>query len=202
MEIEIKRLVPGLAEDYIRFFDATPHDDGVDEHKCYCICWTSTDHEKEKPDFSTAGKRRAMAAEYVKSGALQGCLAYADGRPIGWCNANTKADCRRCESWLRFMGDLPEDELGLKIKSIFCFVIAPEWQRKGIAARLLERVCRDAEAEGFDFVEAYPKRSFSSPAQSFHGPAAMFEKAGFTVFDERNGDGIIMRKPVGRFINP
>ena len=99
MEIEIKRLVPGLAEDYLRFFDQTPHDDGIDEHKCYCICWTSADHEKEKPDFSAAGKRRAMAGEYVKIGALQGYLAYADGRPIGWCNANEKSACRRCESW-------------------------------------------------------------------------------------------------------
>lgn len=197
MEIEIKRLVPGLAEDYLRFFDQTPHDDGIDEHKCYCICWTSADHEKEKPDFSTAGKRRAMAGEYVKSGALQGYLAYADGRPIGWCNANEKSACRRCESWLRFMRDLPEDEPGLKVKSVFCFVVAPEWRRKGIAARLLERVFKDAEGEGFDFVEAYPKRSFSDPAQSFGGPAAMFEKAGFTLFRQR-GDGWVMRRLLGR----
>lgn len=72
MEIVIKKLLPELAEDYLTFFDATPHDDGVDEHKCYCVCWSSTDFEREKPDFSTAQKRRKAAGEYVRAGKLQG----------------------------------------------------------------------------------------------------------------------------------
>ena len=36
MAISIRRLVPD-AEDYVHFFDSTPHDDNVDEHKCYCV---------------------------------------------------------------------------------------------------------------------------------------------------------------------
>lgn len=40
----------------------------------------------------------------------------------------------------------------LKIKSVFCFVIAPEMQRQGIASQLLARVCQDAAKDGFDFV--------------------------------------------------
>lgn len=38
MNIEIRKLTPDLAEDYIHFFDTTPHDDNVDAHKCYCVC--------------------------------------------------------------------------------------------------------------------------------------------------------------------
>jgi len=37
MNLEIRRLTPDLAEDYARFFDRTPHDNHVDEHKCYCV---------------------------------------------------------------------------------------------------------------------------------------------------------------------
>jgi len=195
VELEIKELTPELAEDYLNFFDITPHDDGIDEHKCYCVCWCGMD--QRAVDHSTVEKRRKAAGEYVRSGKIQGYLAYADGKAVGWCNANTKADCRFCESWLRFMREAPADEPGLKVKSVFCFVVAPEMQRKGVATRLLERVCADAEAQGFDLVEAYPKKTFIDPAQNFNGPAAMYEKAGFTVYKEINGDAVIMRK----FIN-
>lgn len=194
MEQEIKKLSPELAEDYLHFFDTTPHDDGIDEHKCYCICWSTANHAQERPDFSTAQKRREMAGQYIRSGKLQGYLAYQGGKAVGWCNANTKADCRHCESWLRFMQDIPEDEPALKVKSAFCFVIAPEMRHKGVATKLLERVCADAEAEGFDLVESYPKKKFADPARDFMGPSAMYEKMGFTVCGELHGDGVIMRK--------
>ena len=54
MDIEIKRLTPTLVGDYISFFDTTSHDDGVDDNKCYCVCWCSADHRNET-DFSSAG---------------------------------------------------------------------------------------------------------------------------------------------------
>lgn len=193
MELEIKKLTPELAEDYVRFFDETPHDDGIDEHKCYCICWSSADHAAERPDFSTAAKRREAAGRYVREGKLQGYLAYLDGRPVGWCNANTKSRCTRCESWLRSMGAVPEDGPDVKVKSVFCFVIAPNMQRKGIATWLLERVCADAGAEGFNAVEGYPRREFISIAEDFMGPADMYEKMGFRRGGGCRDGSVVMR---------
>ena len=64
MDLEIRRLTPELAEDYVRFFDVTPHDDSVDENKCYCLCWCGKDCEGE--DFSTREKRREAAFRYVR----------------------------------------------------------------------------------------------------------------------------------------
>ena len=43
MNIEIRKLIPDLAEEYVHFFDVTPHDDNIDEHKCYCVTWRSDD---------------------------------------------------------------------------------------------------------------------------------------------------------------
>ncbi|HAI52331.1 MAG TPA: GNAT family N-acetyltransferase [Limnochordia bacterium] len=188
MEIELRRLTPELAEDYVYFFDTTPHDDQVDEHKCYCICWCSADAEGK--DFSTREQRRAYALQYVASGVLQGYLAYQGNKIVGWCNANTKADCLKCASWRRFMAHVPLDDLeqGVKVKSVFCFVIAPEMRRQGIAALLLEHVCREAAQEGFDVVEAYPWKQWD-----FGGYYEMYKNSGFTVVQETES-GYVMRR--------
>ncbi len=193
MDIIIKKLTPELVEDYLHFFDTTPHDDGVDEHKCYCVCWCSTDHRVET-DFSSAAKRRELARLYVVKGIIQGYLAYQDNKVIGWCNANTKSECQNCISWLRFMQSVERDDPILKVKSIFCYVIAPEMRRKGIATKLLERVCIDAQMDGFDIVESYPKKEFVNVARDFMGPSSMYKKMGFTIYKELGQDKVIMRK--------
>lgn len=192
MDIEIKRLTPELIEDYLRFFDVTPHDDDIPGSKCYCVCWCSADH-RIATDFSSQEKRRELARQYIKDGVIQGYLAYQGNRVVGWCNANTKSECQHCISWLRFMQSVNIIDTSLKVKSVFCFVIPPDMQRKGIATKLLERVCEDAEADNFDVVESYPKKEFINVARDFMGPAKMYEKLGFTVVDEVNGE-IVMQK--------
>lgn len=194
MNIEIKKLTPDLVDDYVRFFDETPHDDNKDEHKCYCVCWCSADHRIET-DFSSAEKRRNLAIQYVRSGIIQGYLAYVGGRAVGWCNANTKSDCLNCISWLRFMQPVNAavTDKNIKVKSVFCFVIAPEMRRKGVARLLLDRVCEDAAKDGFDVVEAYPNKEFAAAARDFMGPRKLFEDNGFAVCCEVENK-IIMRK--------
>ena len=194
MTIEIRKLIPDLAEDYVRFFDTTPHDQYVDEHKCYCVCWCSDDYEGK--DFSTAEKRRKTALQYVRSNHIQGYLAYSGDTIVGWCNANTKSDCLKCASWRRFMGYVPMDSgTDIKVKSVFCFVIAPELKRKGIATMLLEQVCEDAAREGFDFVEAYPYKKSSYQSSNYGGYEEMYLKSGFSVF-LKTEQGLVMRKQI------
>ena len=190
MNIEIRRLSPELADDYVHFFDVTPHDEYVDAHKCYCVCWCADDYEGK--DFSTAQKRRAAAHAYVQQGILQGYLAYHEGRPVGWCNVNAKLDCLKCCSWRMFMKDVPVNH-SEKVKSVFCFVIAPDMQHKGIASQLLEHAMQDTAKEDFDCVEAYPNKSFVSVAADFMGPAKMYNKLGFEIIGETN-EKYIMRK--------
>ena len=193
MNIKIRRLTPDDADEYVRFFDRTPHDDGIDAHKCYCVCWASGDWTEE--GFSTREKRREAAHRYVREGHLQGYLAYQGETLVGWCNANTKASCLRCCSWQRFMGAVPTEapDAPTRVKAIFCFVIAPELQRQGIARQLLARVCADAQQEGFDCVEAYPSKVFASAAADFMGPAAMYEQSGFALYAQTE-ERFVMRK--------
>lgn len=196
MNIEIKELTPQLLKDYVNFFDTTPHDDNTDESKCYCVGWCSADHRIET-DFSSPEKRRKLAEQYVAEGIIKGYLAYHEGRVVGWCNANTRADCLHCGGWLYLMKSLCYESEN-KVKSIYCFVIAPEMQRKGIATQLLERVCKDAVDEGFDYVEAYPKREFINVARDFMGPIEMYKDHGFVLHEAfENGEiEVVMRKKI------
>lgn len=193
MAIEIRKLMPEDAEEYVRFFDITPHDDNVDDNKCYCVCWCNEDYKNK--DLSTAENRRECAFEYVKGNNVQGYLAYKDDVVVGWCNANTKADCLKCASWQRFMDYVPLEEPGsdIKVKSIFCFMIAPEMKRQGIATQFLERVCNDAAEDGFDFVEAYPYKESSYQSSDFGGHFELYNKMGFYVLKETQ-QGLVMRK--------
>lgn len=188
--MEIKKLSPGLVGDYLGFFDNTPHDDGTPEHKCYCVCWSSASFDGE--DFSTAEKRRSAAGRYVSNGSIKGYLAYQDGKVVGWCSANLKSDCLDCQCGRMYLAPLsgPDDD---RVKSVFCFVIAPEYRRRGIARALLEFVCEDAARDGFDWVEGYPLAEFNSERFDYLGPAKMFESLGFTTRLDL-GDRLVVRK--------
>lgn len=185
MDVEIRRLTPDLLDDYLQFFETEAHADNADEDRCYCVCWCGEDH-RAGTDFSSPEKRRALAIQYIRGGTLQGYLAYCEGKVVGWCNANTKSECLRCISWLRFMTDVQTAQSApdTKTKSVFCFTIAPDMKRKGIATQLLERVCRDAAADGFDWVEAYPNKKFVNVFRDFMGPLEMYGRCGFAVRDE------------------
>jgi len=200
MNITIRKLTPDLAEDYVRFFDTTPHSEIPDHNdcKCYCVWWCNDDHDVNHIDYLLSqALRRNYAIQQIKNNNIQGYLAYCDDKVVGWCNANTKADCLKCYCWRRFMGAVPTEELasGIQVKSVFCFLIAPDWRRKGITKLLLEHVCQDAAQDGFTVVEAYPKKVFINEAKDFMGPAKLFSKNGFTVQSETE-DKLVMRKPL------
>src|SRR5665647_1705197 len=101
MNIEIKKLMPDLAEDYAHFFDVTPHDVNIDEQKCYCVTWRSDDSyaNGEAHWFPTREERRTRAIQFVRADSLQGYLAYRGDEIVGWCNAN--GDCQGCINYLR-----------------------------------------------------------------------------------------------------
>ena len=195
MNIIIKPLTPDLAEDYVHFFDVTPHDDGTvkEQLPCYCITWRSdASYSRDNRHwFPTRKERRERAIEFVKEGSLQGYLAYLGDEIVGWCNAT--ADCQGGVEHYRSYWPIDEYRADIKVKSVFCFVVAPKVQRMGVATKLLERVCEDASADGFDFVEAYVHKKFDTVPHDFRGPLAMYEKCGFIKVSEKDGKAV-MRK--------
>ena len=192
MNIEIKKLTPELAEEYACFFDETPHNDEF-KRKCYCVSWRADAAKGEAWPDKTAD-RRAAAVERVKNGHIQGYLAYHDDKIVGWCNANTKSECQKVIKpiFIKHMNvpveDYKDDE---KIKFIFCFTIAPDYRRKGVASRLLEYICNDSKADGYNLIEVYTIKEFAN--DGFRGVFEMYEKHGFCIHAEKDGK-VIMRR--------
>jgi len=201
MNIEIRKLSPDLAEDYARFFDVTPHSNQPDDDdkKCYCVwaCNDDQDNTVIKRILSSRERRREYAIRNIRGDKIRGYLAYSDDKVVGWCNANAKADCLKSYCGRDYEGSVFTEELkaGIRIKSVYCFMIDLEMRREGISKRLLERVCQDAAQDGFDFVEAQPLKGFLSEARDYMGPAELYKKSGFTVYFETE-DRLIMRKPL------
>ena len=196
MNIEIRKLTPALAEDYVTFFDTTPHNERY-KMKCYCVYWCNEDSEDEH--FYSKKARREYALHCVKENIIKGYLAYCDDKVVGWCNANTKADCLKSKGWRGSNGPRkgfrPTEETTpeIKAKSVFCFAIAPKMRRQGVATQLLARVCQDAAEDGFDFVEAYPEKEITDKSENCVGYADMYKKMGFIVYCEMKKN-FIMRK--------
>ena len=205
MESGIRALTPDLMEAYLDFFDHRAFSDGSPYFPCYCTAFNMSAAEieimRERAKAyggGTAGWQRAQretAARMVREGRIRGYLAFADGLAVGWCNANDRINYRRVGSF--DLDQVPPDrppDCGRagQVKSVVCFEICPEYRGKGIASKLLQRVCKDAGAEGYAWAEAYPEDG-AQPSLAFTGPAALYEKTGFTVFS-RTGHTIVMRK--------
>ena len=210
MNLIIKRMSPELSADYFDFFDHRAFSDNSPFYPCYCNAFNMTDREFED-DFAEARARggrvedyqavlRESAVRMVAQGVIQGYLAYDGETAIGWCNANDKKnyshygefELDQLDAAMDFR-DLIADDGTRRIKSIVCFEIAPGYRGKGIATALLNRVCADAAAEGYDKVEVYPVLRDARTELDFTGPVHLYEKAGF-VRTARHGKILVMQK--------
>ena len=189
-----KPLTPDLAADCRFFVSALSRIIGSSHA---VITWFHMNSESDKQvreEVKADGGRRFAGIGQVEAWCVKKrCkLSYVDGIPMGWCNANDKKQFKRFyyeEGTNRFISNNTVD----KVKAATCFVIAPEYRRKGVAAALLEHVVQDARGQGYDAVEGYPRLQEQSDAYNYPGPIRLFEKCGFIKVAE-HGDVVIMRK--------
>ena len=181
MELEIKRLSVNNLNDYLHFFEPDAHASPTGCEFCYCVSYAAI--ANAHIDFSAEEVRRQYAIAYASCGILQGFLAFGDEHMIGWCNANSKTLSTECAGWKWMFPDgCPTPEDG--VMSVFCFAVAPEYRRQGIAASLLDRVIAESRQDGYRIVEAYPQKAPAGDADEYPGPLHLYEKRGFTIVGE------------------
>ena len=116
-------------------------------------------------------------------------MVYENNQPIGWCNANIKENYPALVAF-------PEIyyETSHRIASIVCFLIAPDYRRKGIARKLVYFITETYKRENCDYIEAYPRKNVESDAHNYHGPLKMYKAEGFSIFNEYKDYYIVRKK--------
>lgn len=174
--IVIRSLNPERCEDWLQYFDRIAFQDHEEWAFCYCLEGHLT--PKMQEEWTDAKERRERAIDLIRSGEMQGYLAYSEDTVVGWCNANDRASYRYLTEMFRSIGYQPEGPTDAKIKAIYCFLVAPEYRGRGVAQRLLDRACEDAAREGYFAVEVYPFADEKFPFQ-YHGTEQMYKNSGF-----------------------
>lgn len=190
-ELIIRSLGPELCGDWLEYFEKTAFEDHSDWGFCYCleghldpetqISWTNPEERREK------------AIEMIQAGEMQGYLAYEGERVVGWCNVNDRENYRYVTEMFRKAGYHGKEAPGEKVKAVFCFLIAPEYRGKGVAGRLLERVCRDAARHGYALVEVYPFADEKFEYQ-YHGTSGMYQRNGFVKVADLNYVKVLQKR--------
>ncbi len=192
METIIRPLSPELLDDFLYFFDHVAFADHPEWQWCYCTFFHlgKQDEQRLEEESSrcTRDVLRNVAIDLINTGVMRGYLAYADGQVVGWCNASDKRGYKKlCENRDIWDGD---DAKAPPVKVVTCFIVAPTFRRKGVAAALLNRVLQDAAAEGCQVLEAYPAAGELDCFGHYHGHPAMYEACGFKPYRQLDGYSI------------
>ena len=187
MKLIIKRLTANLIDDFLYYFDNVGFADNPEWSMCYCYFHHCPGGIKEFEKLTKEENRRA-SIELIKSGKLNGFLAYSNDKPVGWC----KADLKESFANLPFKNDeiLAEN---IKIAAVACFLISPTQRRQGIARELLQYACSSFNNHGYIMVEGYPRKGKQSDSHSYNGPISLYESEGFTIYKELD-NFYVMRK--------
>jgi ribosomal protein S18 acetylase RimI-like enzyme len=196
-DIMIKKFSPELIDDYLFFFDNIGFSDHEDWSWCYCTGFHFDDkdieriHNEKKLNGTEKTGMRDEAISLINDKTINGYFAYQNDKVVGWCNINKKDKYKRIMHRKELCENMDNDN----IKSIVCFLIAPHMRGKGVATKILAKICEDSKNDGTKYIESYPSKNGNNCFEEFPGPIKLYEKNGFTKYKELENE-IIMRKEI------
>jgi GNAT superfamily N-acetyltransferase len=155
---------------------------------CWCMSWRlkRPQYEKQKGP----GNKAAFKA-IVANGPVPGVLAYAGGKPIGWCAVAPREVHQRLEN-SRILARVDDQS----VWSVTCFFVAKPFRRLGVSVQLLEAAAAHAMKLGAKLIEGYPVEPRKDPMPdvfAWTGIGSAFRKAGFKEVARRSSSRPIMR---------
>jgi GNAT superfamily N-acetyltransferase len=138
-----------------------------------------------------AFKRIVQQGRARRGGQAPGLLAYAEGRPVGWCAVEPREAFVKLEN-SRLLARVDAQP----VWSVVCFFIAKEFRNRDVSVELLKAAIQHARKHGARIVEGYPvepKRGKMPDVFAWTGIAAAFRKAGFKEVARPSATRPIMR---------
>jgi GNAT superfamily N-acetyltransferase len=172
-------------------------------------CWCQRYRMLPRESWASVGAKglaarlhEQTACDRSESTVTSGLVAYLAGEPVGWCavaprsaHARLLRDCR--VPW----AGRSEDKTDASVWAVTCFVIRPEFRRRGISRTLVRAAVAFARQHGARAVEGYPMRvkpgrqlPDGGMLQELHvGSRNIFDAAGFTEVSHPTGRRVVMR---------
>lgn len=144
---------------------------------------------------SKGDKNKRAFKKLVAAGNATGCLAFADGEPVGWCSVGPRAVFPRLERTKALATDWDESTW-----SITCFYIPARWRHRGVATAILAGAVQVARDGGAKHLEAYPVKSTKGfgheipAAFAWTGVPQLFEKHRFRDVTPKGNSRPIYRR--------
>ncbi len=194
LEITVRELKPELLDDYLKFFDQAfsdfPHWAG-----CYCGFYDTPGNEWD-PTAKAGPEHRAARSKQISTGKAQGLLAYTDDKPVGWCNAQSRANFLNLRHY-EVAADNPSEAVG----SVMCFLVNHQYRGRGIGTALLNAACDKFQRDRLTIAEGYPttnpsKRNWEIPwaEENYKGPLSMYLKNGFQIHRQLERFAIVRKQ--------
>ncbi len=196
MEVSVRQLKPELLDDFLHFFDKEAFTDFPEWSGCYCGFYETPGTQWDAgPDAGPT--HRIEKAERIRTGKATGLLAYADGKVVGWCNAQRRSNYANMRRYSVVIDD-PVAPVG----SIMCFLVAPGYRGRSVGTSLLNSACDMFRSDGLEFAEGYPttarppKRDWEIPwaEENYKGPLSIYLKNGFKIHRQLERFAVVRRQ--------
>lgn len=174
MDLTIKPLTSELGKNFTEYLEEISFDHAPHWATCYCRFYHHNGSLDEWTCRSGEANREEALFE-IDRGNMKGYLAFDGKQCIGWLNANDLRQYKRFEDYEK---PFPEDT---KAGCVICFVIHPDYRRKGIAKSLLKRAVDDFKRQGYDGVLALPIDGIDKPEMQYRGTLNMYTSLGFKL---------------------
>lgn len=157
---------------------------------CQCFCrWWHFGGDKNgwlarvahAPDDN---RRELESAVASGSDEMRGVVAIAAERVIGWMKLAPAATMSKLYAQKPYRGlpCLERERAGVFV--VGCFLVDPEWRRRGVSEALLERGVELAQSWGARAIEAFPRSAEPiSEELLWTGAPSVFRRTGFEVVD-------------------
>ncbi len=155
---------------------------------CWCMLWRLPRAQWQQ---QLGEKNRKALKKIVDSGEIPGILAYADGKPVGWCSVAPRERFPVLER-SRILKRVDENP----VWSVVCFFVAKPFRQKGISVEILKSAVKYARKKGAKIVEGYPiepKKGKFPDVFANTGLASAFRQVGFVEVLRRSETRPIMR---------